>query len=162
MFLNPERSMSHSMEHDSEHAETSHNSKEYHSDADGCESEEASTESEDNVFASIWYPSLPPAKKSPLYFPKPYLHNQDFRDSNQALKYIKRYFNHEMIHQSLQSFPSLSKDFIYFNTYMETNHFDLLQFYINKSIWDRNAKWVKLLARYSTSAPNVFIVQYIL
>ena len=162
MFLNHERSMSYSMEHDSEHAESSHNSTEYHSNTDGSESEEASTESEDDVFASIWYPSLHPAKKFPLCFPKPYLCNQDFKDSDQALKYIRRYFNHEMIHQSLQSFPNLSKDFIFLNTYMETNCFDLLQCYINKSIRDWNEKWFKLLVRHSTSTPNPYIVQCIL
>ena len=159
MFLNPERSMSHSMDQDSECAESSHNSMEYHSNADGSKSEEASTASDDGVFASIWYPSLLPVKNFPLPFPKPYLHNWDFRDSNQALKYIKRYFNHKMIHQSLQSFPNLSEDFIFFNTYIETNHFDLLQCYIDKSIQDQNAKQFELLVRYSTSAPNPYIVQ---
>ena len=57
---------------------------EYHSNhsKSGSKSEEGSTTLEEDMFLSIWYPSPP-------NFPKPYLHNQDFRDSNQALKYIK-------------------------------------------------------------------------
>ena len=154
--------MSHSTEQDSRCAESSHKSTEYHSDTDGSELEEASTASDDDVFTSIQYPSLPPVKNFPLCFPKPYLHNWDFRDSNQALRYIMRYFNCETIHQSLKSFPSFHTDFIYSNIYMETHHFNSLQCYINKSIQDQNAKWLELLVRYSTSTPNPYIVQCIL
>ena len=107
------------MEQDSKCVESSHQSMEYHSDADGSKSEEASTESEDNVFASIWYPSPPPAKKFPLCFPKPYLCNWDFRDSDQALKYIMKHFNPELIHKSLKFFPDLSHNFIYSITYVD-------------------------------------------
>ena len=70
----------------------------------------------------------------PLHFSKPYLHNWDFKDSDQVLRYITKYFNHETIHRSLKSFPDLSTDFIYSNTYMDTHHFSQLQHYINKSI----------------------------
>ena len=45
--------MSHSTEQDSECAESSQQSMEYHSDVDGTESEEASTASDDDVFTSI-------------------------------------------------------------------------------------------------------------
>ena len=76
------------MEHNSKCAESSHKSTEYHSNTDGTESEEVSTASDDDVFASIQYPSLPPAKNFPLHFPKPYLYNWDFKDSNQALRYM--------------------------------------------------------------------------
>ena len=163
MFLNPGRSMEHSMEQDSKCTESSHKSTEYHSNTDGSESEEASTASDDDVFTSIWYPSLPPAKNFPLHFPKPYLWNQDFKDPNQALKYIKRYFNHETIHQSLKVFPNLTKDFIYANTYVDSHCFNSLQRYINKSIQDRDAAWLELHVRYnSVSAPNPYIVQCIL
>ena len=120
------------MELHSEHAESSHISMEYHSDTDDIELEEASTASEDDVFASIQYPSLLPAKNFPLCFPKPYLQNWDFKDSNQALKYIRRYFNCETIHKSLKPFPNLAKDFIYANTYMDSYRFNSLQCYINK------------------------------
>ena len=150
------------MKHDSKHAESSHKITEYHSNTDGTESEEASTASDDDVFTSIWYPSPLPAKKFPLGFPKPYLQNQDFKDSDQALRYIMRYFNCEMIHQSLKSFPDLYNDFIYSNTYVETHHFNSLQHYINKSIQDQDAKWLELLARHSTSAPNPSIIQCVL
>ena len=162
MFLNPERSMSHSTEHDSKCAESSHPSMEYHSDADETKLEEASTASENDVFASIWYPSLPLVKNFPLCCSKPYLCNWDFKDSDQALKYIMKYFNHKTIHNSLKSFPDLSTDFIYSITYVDTHHFTQLQCYINKSIHDQNAKWLALQARYSTSTLNPYIVQCIL
>ena len=79
MFLNSERSMSHGMEQDSEDTKSSQQSTEYHSDADDTKSEEASTASDNDVFTSIQYPSLPPAKNFPLHFPKPYLFNWDFK-----------------------------------------------------------------------------------
>ena len=129
--------MSHNTGQDSEHAESSHKSTEYHSDTDASESEKASTASDDDVFASIWYPSPPPVKNFPLCFPKPSLCNWNFKDSDQALK---RYFNHEMIHQSLKSFPNLYNDFIYSNTYVDIHRFNSLQCYINKSIQDQDAK----------------------
>ena len=137
MFLNPERSMSYSMEHHSECAESSQQSMKYHSDADGTKSEEVSTASDNDVFTSIQYLSLPPAKNFLLYFLKPYLQHWDFKDSDQALRYITRFFNHKTIHQSLESFPNLYNNFIY----METHHFNLLQHCIDKSIHDQNAKW---------------------
>ena len=130
MFLNPERSMSHSTEQESENAESSHWNIEYHFDADDTKLEKASTASDNDVFASIWYPSLPATKNLPLCFSKPYLHHQDFKDSDQALRYIMRYFNCQTIHQSLKSFPNLYNDFIYSNTYVETHCFDSLQHYI--------------------------------
>ena len=133
---------------------------EYHSDTDGTESEEASIASDDDVFASIQYPSPPPVKNFPLHFPKPYLWNQDFKDSDQALKYIRRYFNCEMIHKSLKVFPNLTKDFIYANTYMDSYCFNSLQCYINKSIQDQDAAWLELHVRYySTSTINPYIIQ---
>ena len=162
MFLNPERSMSHSMEHDSECAESSHQSMEYHSDTDGSKSGEASTESDDDVFASIRYPSPLPAKNFPLCFPKPYLLNRDFKDSNQALRYIRRHFNNKTIHNSLVAFPSLHNDFIYSNTYVDTHRFESLSCYIEKSIQDRNAKRLELQARYYSDALNPYIIQLIL
>ena len=162
-FLNPERSMSYSMEQHSKSAESSHQSMEYHSNTDGTELEEASTASDNDVFASIWYPSLPPVKNFPLCFPKPYLQNRDFKDSNQALRYIRRYFNPETIHKSLKFFPNLAKDFIYTNTYVDSHCFNSLQCYINKSIQDQDAAWLELHARYySTSVINPYIVQCVL
>ena len=96
------------MEQVSKHAESSHQTTEYHSDGDGTKLEVPSTASDDDVFTSIQYPSLPPAKNFPLHFPKPYLHNQDFKGSDQALRYTMRYFNHQTIHQSLKSFIAIS------------------------------------------------------
>ena len=163
MFLNPERSMLYSMEQSSECAESSHIRMEYHFNTDGPESYEASTASEDDVFTSIWYPSPPPAKNFSLCFPKPYLQNQDFKDPDQALRYIKRYFNHKTIHTSLKVFPNLTKDFIYANTYVDSHCFNSLQCYINKSIQDQDAAWLELHVRYySTSTPNPYIIQCIL
>ena len=143
-FLNPEGSMSYSTEHDSECAESSHQSTGYHSDPNDTKLEEAFTASDDNIFTSIQYSSSPPVKNFPLYFPKPYLHTWDFKDSDQALRYITKFFNHETIHQSLKSFPDLSINFIYSNTYMESHCFTQLQHYINKSICDWDAKQLEL------------------
>ena len=162
MFLTLKEAMSDHMEHNSKCAESSQQNTEYYSDVDDTELEEASTASEDDVFTSIQYPSLPPAKNFPLCFPNPYLHNWVFKDSDQVLRYITKYFNHQMIHQSLKSFPNIYNDFIYPNTYMETHQFDSLQCYINKSIQDHNSKWLELHMRYSTSAINPYIVQCIL
>ena len=150
--------MSHSTEHNSEYAESN---MEYHSNVDDTKLEEASTTSDDDVFASIQYPSPPPTKNIPLCFPEPYLCNQDFKDSDQALRYITKYFNHQTIHQSLKSFPNLYNDFIYSNTYVETHCVNSLQCYINKSIQDQNVKQLELHMRYFTSAPNPYIVQCI-
>ena len=61
------------------------------------ESEDGSTASEEDMFLSIQYPSPP-------YFPTPYLHNQDFRDPDKALKYIMKHFNLKTIHNSIQRF----------------------------------------------------------
>ena len=161
MFLNPERSMLDSTEQDTKVAESSHENTEYLSDVDDTESEEASTESDNDVLASIQYPSPPPVKNFPLHFPKPYLHNQDFKDSNQALRYIMKHSNPEMIHHSLWQFPDLRNNLIYSNTYVDTNHFIQLQHYIKKSIHNWDAKWLELYVRYSSSTLNPYIVQCI-
>ena len=100
--------MSQPLEQNTEAKKSSHEELEYYSDSDS-ELEEGSTTSEGDTFLSIWYPSLP-------HFLTPYLHNQDFRDTEKALKYIMKHFNLEMIHKSLQTFPDLSHDFIYSNT----------------------------------------------
>ena len=59
-----------------------------------------------------------------------------------------------MIHNSLHSYPDLSKDLIYYGTYIDPDHFNILQWFINKSIWDHNAQlqiWSEHIARYTTS-----------
>ena len=88
-------------------------------------SEEGSTASEENTCLSIQYSSL-------LSFPTPYLCNWDFGDLDKALKYIMKHFNPETIHDSIQSFPNLLKDFVFSNTYMDMHCFMLLQYHINK------------------------------
>ena len=75
-------------------------------------SEEGSTTSEEDMFLSIQYPSLP-------NFPTSYLCNQDFESSKEALKFITKCFNLDTIHESVTDFPNLSKNIIYFNTYMD-------------------------------------------
>ena len=90
-----------------------------------------------NVFLSIQYSSSP-------YFPTPYLCNWDFRDPDKTLKYIMKHFNGKMIHNSLQNFPNLAKDFIYANTLQQ----------IDKSIIKCNAsfqKWSEQNTRYIAS-----------
>ena len=76
--------MSWALENNSKSQKSSHHDMEHHSNhsKSGSKSEEGSTTLEEDMFLSIWYPSPP-------NFPKPYLLNQDFRDSNWALKYIK-------------------------------------------------------------------------
>ena len=141
-------------EHVSKDKKPSHEELEYYSKL-----EEGSTTLEEDMFLSIQYPSPP-------NFPTPYLYNQDFRHPDKVLKYITKYFNLKTIHRSLKSFPDLSLDFIYSNTFVDPTCDSLLQCYINKSICDQNAllqKQLELQARYITSDEiNSFIIQYIL
>ena len=129
-----------------------------HEESDS-ESEEGSTTSEEDMFLSIQYPSPP-------NFPTPYLCNWDFRDPDKGLKYIMNHFNLETIHNSLQRFPDLSLNFIYSNSFVDPDHFSLLEHYINKSIHDWNAlhqKGFELHTRHLTSDElNPFIIQCIL
>ena len=83
---------------------------------------------EEDMFLSIQYPSL-------HSFPKPYLHNWDFRDSDQALRYTMKYFNLKSIHESLKEFPDLSNGFIHSNTYVDFTQFNLLQHYQQINTW---------------------------
>ena len=129
---------------------------EYHSEPGVSESEEGSTTSEEDTFLSIQYQSSP-------HFPKPYLHNQDFKKvSDQGLKYITKYFNPESIYTSLQLFPDLSRDFIHSNTFGDSTQFTLLQHYMNKFIHAFLQRWLELQARYSKSDINCFIIPCIL
>ena len=96
------------------------------------ELEEGSTASEDNMFLSILFPSPP-------NFHTPYLHNQDFLNSERARKYIMKHFNLKNIKEGLQCYPDLCRDIIYHNTFIDPDHFDSLQHYINKSNHKRNA-----------------------
>ena len=146
------------LEHVSEDNKPSHQESEYNSNLDS-ESEEGSTASKEDMFLSIWYPSPP-------YFPSPYLRNWDLRDPKKALEYITKHFNLETIHKSVKQFPYLSHDFIYSNTFVDPDHFILLQHYINKSIRECNAylqKWLELHSRYIASEEiNPLIVTCIL
>ena len=123
--------MSFILEHISKDNKPSHEELEYSSDSDS-KSEEGSTASEEDMFLSIQY-------LSPPNFPTPYLCNWDFRDSNKALKYITKNFNYETVIKSLQSFPNLSLNLLYYNTFVDISCYKLLQHYINKSIYDCNA-----------------------
>ena len=96
------------------------------------ELEDKSTASEADVFCSIRFPAPP-------FFPKPYLHNWDSINFLQAEKYKMKHFNPEMIHNSLQLYPDHSKDFIYYNTYVNVAHFTSLQHHIDLSIQTHNA-----------------------
>ena len=106
------------MDHNSKSDESSQKNMEYHSEL-GSELEEGSTASLEDKFLSIWYPSPP-------YFPKPYLQKWDFKNAEQALKYIMKCFSFKLIHTSLQSFPGLSNDFIHCNTFVNTVAFPLI------------------------------------
>ena len=120
--------------------------KKYNSETDS-ESEEGSMASEDDMFLSIRFPSLP-------NFHTPYLCNWDFLDAERARKYITKHFNIKNIREGLQCYPDLSKDVIYHNTFIAPEHFESLQCYITKSIHDHNAAlqiWSENIARYLVS-----------
>ena len=104
--------MSHSSEQDSKINKSSQEDMEYHSKSDS-ELEEGSTALEEDMFLSIQYPSPP-------NFPKPYLHNQDFTDSNQALKYITKHFNFKLISKNLKSYRNLSHEYSSTTTLLST------------------------------------------
>ena len=111
------------------------------------ESEEGSMASEDDMFLSIRFPSLP-------NFHTPYLCNWDFLDAERARKYITKHFNIKNIREGLQCYPDLSKDVIYHNTFIAPEYFESLQCYITKSIHDCNATlqiWSENIARYLVS-----------
>ena len=111
------------------------------------ESEKGSMSFEDDTFLSIQFPSPP-------NFPTPYLHNQDFLDSERARKYIMKHLNLENIKEGLRCYPDLSRDILYHNTFVVPDHFDSLQCYINKSVCKCNAAlqiWSEHIARYIAS-----------
>ena len=111
------------------------------------ESEEGSMASEDDMFLSIRFPSLP-------NFHTPYLCNWDFLDAERARRYITKHFNIKNIREGLQCYPDLSKDVIYHNTFIAPEYFESLQCYITKSIHDCNAAlqiWSENIARYLVS-----------
>ena len=111
------------------------------------ELEEGSTASEDDVFLSIQFPSLP-------NFHSPYLCNRDFLDAERARRYIMKHFNLENIREGLRCYPDLSKDVIYHNTFVAPEHFESLQRYITKTINNHNAAlqiWSEHIARYLVS-----------
>ena len=60
-------------------------------------------------------------------FPTPYIHNQDFGDTDKALKYIMKVFNLQVIHNSLLAFPTLSRDIVYYGTYIDSDRFTTKQ-----------------------------------
>ena len=124
----------------------SHEELEYYSDFDS-ELEDGSTASEEDMFLSIWY-------SSPPNFPTPYLCNWDFLDTERARKYIMKHFNLKNIKEGLRRYPDHSRDILYHNTFIDPDHFDSLQRYINKSIHKHNATfqiWSEHITRYSAS-----------
>ena len=110
--------MSQPLEQISEAKQSSHEESEYTSISE-TKSEEGSTASEEDTFFSIWYPSP--------NFPTPYIHNQDFGDTDKALKYIMKVFNLQVIHNSLLAFPTLSRDIVYYGTYIDSDRFTTKQ-----------------------------------
>ena len=84
--------MSQHSEHNSAAKKSSHGS-ENNSESE-TELEEGSTASEDDVFLSIRFPSLP-------NFTTPYLRNRDFLDAKRARRYITKHFNLENIREGL-------------------------------------------------------------
>ena len=138
--------MSQPSEHDSMAKKPSHDDSDIHSKLE-TESEESSTASEDDVFFSIWFPSLP-------NFPAPYLRNRDFLNAEKARRYIMKHFNLKNIREGLRCYPDLSKDIIYHNTFIAPEHLKSLHCYIVKTIHNHNAAlqiWSEHIARYLVS-----------
>ena len=126
--------MSQHLEHDSKIAESSQpQTMEYDSEADepiastieeGNESDHEITDSEsENVFDGIHYPA-------PCQWEHTYLWLCNFWDPDKAQEYINRRFNPQATRESLLQFPNLASNFIYSNTYINTDHYILLQWYI--------------------------------
>ena len=158
--------MSQHLEQDSKIAESSHSqTMEHHSEADESmartieednESDHETTDSKlENVFDGIHYPA-------PHHWEHAYLHFHNFWDPDKAREYINRRYNPQTISKSLSQFPNFVSNFIYSNTYVDTDRFIILQSYIQKSIWDYNAfvqKWLELRACLLPSESlNPFIV----
>ena len=138
--------MSQLSEHHTEAKKSSQDNLESNSELE-TKSEEGSMASEDDTFLSIQFPSLP-------NFHTPYLRNWDFLDAERARKYITKHFNIENIREGLRCYPDLSKDIIYHNTFISSEHFESLQHYITRSIRDHNATlqiWSENIARYLVS-----------
>ena len=158
--------MSQHSEHDSEIAESSHSQiSERYTDTDEptaktivedneLDHETADSKSE-NMFDGIHYPA-------PHQWEHAYLCLHNFWDPDEAWEYINRRFNPQTVRKSLSQFPNFASDFIYSNTYINTDHYIVLQHYIQKSIKDHNAfvqKQLKLRAHLLPSESlNPFIV----
>ena len=111
--------MSQHSEQVTEAKKSSHEDSESNSELE-TESEEGSMASEDDTFLSIQFPSPP-------NYPTPYLCNQDFQSSEQAMKFIMKHFNLGTIHDGFQRYPDLSKDPAHYNTFINPDHFNTLQ-----------------------------------
>ena len=123
------------MSQPSEHGPATKKPSQYDSEANSeseTESEEEYTASEDDMFLSIRFPSLPNC-------PTPCLRNRDFLDAERARRYITNHFNLENIRKGLRHYPDLSKDIICHNTFVAPEYFEPLKRYIDKSIHDHNA-----------------------
>ena len=68
----------------------------------------------ENMFDGIHYPA-------PHQWEHAYLHHHSFQDPDMAREYINKRFNPQMIRESLHKFPNLASDFIYSNTYVDTD-----------------------------------------
>ena len=138
--------MSQASEHNPGAKKSSQNNSKTNSESE-TKLEEGSTASDEDMFLSIQFPSLP-------NFHTPYLRNRDFLDAERARKYITKHFNIENIREDLRRYSDLSKHIIYHNTFVTPEHFESLQCYINRSIRDRNAAlqiWSEHIARYLVS-----------
>ena len=86
----------------------------------------------ENVFDGIHYPV-------PHQWEYACLCLHQFQEPDKAREYINRRFNPQIINKSLSKFPNIASNFIYLNTYVDTDQFIVLQHYIQKSIQDCNA-----------------------
>ena len=158
--------MSEHSEYNSEIAESSHTqTTEYHSKADepiaptieedNVSDHETTDSKSEDIFDGIHYPA-------PHQWETTYLQLCNFQDPDKAQDYINRRFNLQAISTSLSQFPNLVSNFIYSNTYVNTDCYVLLQCYIQKSIRDHNAfvqKQLEFRTHYTPSESlNPFIV----
>ena len=132
--------MSHISEQHSEDNESSQNT-EYHSES-GSESEKKQNifinPDKEFTYLHIWFPL--PFNFPKLYLilqevvsnfdalPKPYVWNNNIaEDPDSALRHIITHFNIEKVSQSIQEFPRLELEQVYYSTYIDTSGYIKLQ-----------------------------------
>ena len=158
---------------------------EYHSKSESESEEKQIIPIDDTagiMFLEIWFPL-------PLEFPKPYFKLQEvisnlddallkpyewthdcIKDPESALAYIITHFNIETVSKSIQAYPPLNFNQVYYSTYINTSRFLPLQQYITASshnlrVQIQNAlvqKWSELQIKYARYQPSDDLSPYLI